>query len=129
MNRNEKGQAERLIPKINYNKRLRPLHKLCMQAHGIKPKNIYQTDVDHVNHNRFDCRLENLRYCDSYQNNLNRVTSRGVTYVPEDKEFLYQPENDFSFVGGIDLIIDWVVLKKKSYKDLVEFRGFGTKTA
>jgi hypothetical protein len=61
------------------------MHRLIMNA----PEGM---EVDHINHNRFDNRRENLRLCTKSQNQWNGIlrkdnTSgyRGVSYVKRDK--------------------------------------------
>ena len=36
--------------------------------------------IDHINHNRTDNRISNLRWCSSSDNNKNRTSSRGITH-------------------------------------------------
>ena len=36
--------------------------------------------VDHINHDRTDNRIENLRWCSRSDNNFNRISTRGVQY-------------------------------------------------
>ena len=51
-----------------------------------------KTDVDHINHNRTDNRIENLRWCSHVNNLMNKASYKGVQYeffdeIPlEDKD-------------------------------------------
>lgn len=53
---------------MNVCNRTRPVHRMVfLHQHGYLPK-----VVDHINHNRCDNRIENLRGCDQRLNMLNR---------------------------------------------------------
>lgn len=75
--------------------------------------------VDHINRNRLDNRIENLRWCSSSENNKNKSSTRGVEYdffddIDEDavvvtdygthrfENYHYVPEEDaFYFYNGV----------------------------
>lgn len=101
---NEKGDGK-LVPSVKYKGKTESLHKMCMQAHGVQ-KNANETDIDHINHNRFDCRFENLRFCTRNQNQLNRSSSNITESDNEEMaDYLYSYENDFLHEEGIDWLI------------------------
>ena len=41
----------------------------------------HKTEVDHINHNRSDNRVSNLRFVSRSQNNTNKATYKGVPYI------------------------------------------------
>ena len=58
-------------------------HRLIAKQFIPNPNNLPQ--VDHINHNKADNRIENLRWCDNSANNRNRLSYNGVQvqYVDE----------------------------------------------
>lgn len=68
---------------------LYPIHRLVAQAFIPNPKN--KPQVDHINRNKIDNRVENLRWVTKSENARNteqhdRVTFRGGTHKYEDKK-------------------------------------------
>ncbi|KAK8895901.1 hypothetical protein M9Y10_013787 [Tritrichomonas musculus] len=77
----------------------------------------HKTEVDHINHDRADNHLENLRWCTRSENMRNTTSSRGVNYeyvneIPEDSiivreyngyefENYYYYDNNFYYYNGI----------------------------
>ena len=62
-------------------------HRLIAFQFISNPDNL--PEVDHVNHNRADNRLENLRFVSSHDNSINKASNKGVLYeyvdsLPED---------------------------------------------
>ena len=82
-----------------------------------------KTQVDHINHNRKDYHIRNLRWVSSKENNLNKTSHKGVDYEYIDKDALpddlievreygehrfdgyyYSPETDlFYFDNGVKI--------------------------
>ena len=90
-------------------------HRLIAEQFLPNPDNLPQ--IDHINHNRSDNRIENLRWCDSSTNLYNRVSMNGrqfefVDDLPDDAvvvdeynnrqfENIYYSNNIFYFFNGI----------------------------
>ena len=96
---------------------------------------LIKTEVDHINRNRSDYHLSNLRWVTPSQNQLNRSSTRGVDYefidyeeTPDDlvevrdygvhvlEDYYYSPENNlFYFDSGVNLRILHINFDKKGY--------------
>ena len=75
------------------------------------------TDVDHINHDRTDYHIENLRWCTATTNNNNRASYNGVEAIYEDElsenaievteygahkfEFLWFDDDKFYYYTGV----------------------------
>ncbi len=70
-----------VISQIN-NKAIR-LHQLVI---GKKSSN----QIDHINHNKFDNRKQNLRHCTTSQNCMNRKNVKGYCWNKENKKWQVQ---------------------------------------
>ena len=86
-------------------------HRLVAIQWLPNPNNL--PEVDHINHNRSDYHLENLRWCDKSTNNRNKTSNNGVEYeyfdtINDDAievnnygnhefEFYYYSESDNTF--------------------------------
>ena len=84
---------------------------------------LIKTDVDHINHDRTDYHIENLRWCSRKENLQNKSLHKGVEYefieyddMPDDlvevrdygkysfEDYYYSPEtNRFYFDTGVNL--------------------------
>ena len=69
------------------NHRTRKMHQLVMEA--FKGKCPEGCVIDHIDHNRANNKLSNLRYVTQSENNKNRGSARGISYdfideLPED---------------------------------------------
>ena len=93
---------------------------------------LIKTDIDHINHDKTDYHIENLRWVSRKENNLNRASLRGVEYefidyeeTPDDlvevrdygkhelEDYYYSPENNrFYFDTGVSLRVLHVNFKK-----------------
>lgn len=76
-----------------------------------------KTDIDHINHDKIDYHLENLRWCSRSENNKNRTSYKSVEYEFVDEisddaimvidygahrfQYLYYVEEDDSFYEDI----------------------------
>ena len=92
-------------------------HRLVAKQFIENPNNYAY--VDHINRNKLDNRIENLRWCSSSDNNKNRTSSCGVEYEFFDdiddeavvvtdygthrfENYYYSPEKDaFYFYNGV----------------------------
>ncbi|KAK8838146.1 hypothetical protein M9Y10_035562 [Tritrichomonas musculus] len=78
----------------------------------------HKTDIDHINHDRADNHLENLRWCTKSENMKNTTSNKGVHYeyvndIPEDSikvvgynshtfEDYFYYDNNFYYYNGIN---------------------------
>ncbi|KAK8845650.1 hypothetical protein M9Y10_020568 [Tritrichomonas musculus] len=53
-------------------------HRIIAKQFIFNPNNY--NDVDHINHNRSDYRIQNLRWCSRSSNNFNKSSANGVHY-------------------------------------------------
>ena len=56
------------------------IHRLVLQYFG-EPQPEGMNEVDHKNHQRDDNRIQNLRWCNSSENNKNKTGTRGHKFV------------------------------------------------
>ena len=64
---------------------------------------VNKTQVDHINWQRDDNRVENLRWVTALQNNLNRSSSKGVEYVFVDEDELPDDIIPVTKYGDVDI--------------------------
>jgi len=107
---NKRGYVRCLLNQKNY-----PKHRLIALQFIKRPTD--NTEVDHINRNRSDNRIENLRWISHSENNKNRTSTCGIEYEFVDDisgesivadsygkyEFddLYYHENTFYFYNGL----------------------------
>ena len=75
-------------------------HKIVAMQFIPNDQPLIKTDVDHINHDRSDFHLENLRWVSRSQNNLNKSSYKNI---------------DYEFIDYEDVVDD----------DLVEVRDYG----
>ena len=98
-------------------------HKIVAMHFIENDSPLIKTDVDHINHDRTDYRLENLRWVSHKENLQNKSSFKGVEYeyieyddMPDDlvevkdygkyrfEDYYYSPENNrFYFDTGVNL--------------------------
>ena len=71
--RSSDGYACCKLNNITYQK-----HRIIAQQFIDNPNNL--PFIDHINHNRADNRIENLRWCSSSENNKNKASNKGIVY-------------------------------------------------
>ena len=109
---NDKGYPRIMLNKKHYSK-----HRIIaiQFIHNDDPE--HKTEVDHINHDRADYHLENLRWCTKSENMRNTTLHKGVRYeyvneIPEDSiivreyngyefENYYYYDNNFYYYNGI----------------------------
>ena len=63
---------------VNLNRKIFLKHRLVALQFIPNPSNL--SFVDHINHDRTDNRIENIRWCSRSENNFNRTSNNGVQY-------------------------------------------------
>ena len=96
-------------------------HRIVATQFLLNDEPLIKSEVDHINHDKTDYHLSNLRWCSAKQNCLNRTSTRGVKYqyveddeIPDDlievrnygkhefEDYYYSPEtNLFYFDNGV----------------------------
>ena len=82
------------------------VHRLVYEEHhGPIPEGM---QIDHINGDRFDNRIENLRLVTPKGNHQNRTTAKGFTYVRPQGKFRAQIMIDDKtlYLGCYDTIVD-----------------------
>lgn len=112
------------------NKKIYLKHRLIALQFIPNPNNLPQ--VDHLNHNRADNRIENLRWVSATINQLNKSSNRGVVYefvddIPDEAikverygghefENYYYYDNIFYLYNGVQYRKLYVNENKKGFK-------------
>ena len=88
-------------------------HQLLYQAHRLtyllhNPDMDQHLTIDHINGIKTDNRIENLRAISNQQNNFNRHTQKGFSWVPKLKKFRADIGVDYKvvYLGLYDTILD-----------------------
>ena len=105
-------------PRVHLNAATYVKHRLIAQQFIHNDDPVHKTQVDHINRDRADYHLENLRWCTQNQNQMNKLSNRQITYtyltsIPDDAlkvtdynehtfEDYYYYENKFYFYNGLD---------------------------
>jgi hypothetical protein len=114
--------------RINLNQKKYYYHRVIATQFIPNPK--HYNEVDHINHNRSDNRIVNLRWCSSSENQRNKTRHNGYNYVYVDRlsdkaitidtygnhrmSFYYYDKNNFYYYNGI---------KYRQLKRCVDKRG------
>ena len=118
-------------------------HKLVAMHFIENDSPLIKTEVDHINHDRTDYHLENLRWVSPSQNCLNKSSHKGVDYefidyedTPDDlvevrdygkhqfEDYYYSPDNNlFYFDTGVNLRILHINFKKENGSAYVNARN------
>ena len=109
----DKGYIHVHLWKNNHEETYRK-HKLIAEQFIDNPNN-YE-EVDHINHNRSDNRIENLMWTTRRRNMNNRANSRHIQTLPEEAikvpryldyifDDLYYYDNNFYVFNGIDYVL------------------------
>ena len=77
---NSNGYIQVRLNGISYKK-----HRLIAEQfiNNDDPEN--KTEIDHINHDRSDYHIENLRWISHSENNRNRTSTKGITYTYVDE--------------------------------------------
>tara|TARA_B110000259_G_C13710639_1_gene280309 strand:- start:43 stop:522 length:480 start_codon:yes stop_codon:yes gene_type:complete len=83
-----------------------PAHRLTYLLHN--PDMDQHLTIDHINGIKTDNRIENLRAISNQQNNFNRHTNKGFSWVPALKKFRADIGVDYKvvYLGLYDTILD-----------------------
>ena len=96
-------------------------HRLICLQFLPNPDPINFNVIDHVNRDRTDNRLQNLRWCSSLENNINKSSCNGVEYefidnVPDEaivvNEYNNHQLNDYYFHGNVFYFFNGIQYRK-----------------
>ena len=93
---------------VNLNGKMYYMHRLIALQFIENPDNLPQ--VDHINHNRADNRIENLRFVSNRTNSMNRSSFKGVVY-----DFIDDIPDDAIVVDFYDTRTEHRVFNEKQY--------------
>ena len=113
-----KGYVQVKLKKVKYYK-----HRIVAIQFIQNDEPLVKNEVDHINHDRADYHIENLRWCSSKENQLNKSSYKGIEYqfidydeTPDDlvevrdygkhefEDYYYSPDNNsFYFDTGVNL--------------------------
>ena len=109
--------------RVNLNKVKYYKHRIVAFQFLPNDEPLIKTEIDHINHDRSDYHLSNLRWCSPKENSLNKSSNKDINYefidyeeTPDDlvevrdygvhefEDYYYSPENNlFYFDTGINL--------------------------
>lgn len=99
-------------PRIRVNNKVVSLHRFITKAKR-------GDSVDHINGNKLDNRLENLRVCTHKQNMANRK-HKGVYFLKQKKRFIARVKTNgkHTYVGSFKLEEDAIKAYQKAHAEL-----------
>ena len=106
---------------VNLNQKSYRKHRLIGLQFLTNPDPINFDVIDHLNHDRTDNRLENLRWCSSSENSQNKSSHRGVQYefvddLPEEAmvvdEYSGHQFNDYYFFDDVFYFFNGIQYRK-----------------
>ena len=135
---NDSGYICLKLNGVNYRK-----HRIIASQFIPNDDPLVKTEVDHINRDRTDYHIENLRWVSRSQNNLNKSSYKNIEYefidyedTPDDlvevrdygkhefEDYYYSPENNlFYFDTGVNLRILHINFKKETGSAFVCMRS------
>ena len=135
---NDSGYVCLNLNGVNYRK-----HRLIATQFIPNDSPLIKTEVDHINHDRTDFHIENLRWVSRKENNLNKSSYKNINYefidyedTPDDlvqvndygkhefEDYYYSPDNNlFYFDTGVNLRILHINFKKETGSAFVCMRS------
>lgn len=103
---------------VSLNGKTQKVHRLVMKTYSSEYSDKLQ--VDHINENTFDNRLENLRMVDQVGNMFNREKPKGVSYnkVHNKYQARLQYNKQQMFLGWYDTEEEALAVRNKKKQEL-----------
>ena len=139
---NTQGYVRVSLNRVQYQK-----HRIIAIQFIPNDDPLIKTEVDHINHDRSDYHLENLRWVSHKENDLNKSSYNNIEYefidyddTPDDliqvndygkhnfEDYYYSPDNNlFYFDTGVNLRILHINFKKETGSAFVRVRSIENK--